>query len=29
MSSEERAWHGEFRAHYVSSALEKDPGRFD
>jgi len=26
INPEERALHGEFRAHYVSSALEKDPG---
>jgi len=29
MNPEERALHGEFRAHYVSSALEKDPGWID
>jgi len=29
MRPEERALHGEFRAHYVSSALEKDPGWLD
>jgi len=29
LNPEERAFHGEFRAHYVSSALEKDPGWLD